>query len=151
MCEGSERMGIGSSDGVGNRQSPVGIQWISNMENYRDLRVWQEAIALAERCYVVTRGIPNEEKFGLTIQIRRAVVSVSANIAKGWGRDSTGDYIRFLLIAQGSLKESESLAIVSTRVGCCAENDSAAILQQCGEVGKMLRGLIRSLQSQRSE
>lgn len=116
------------------------------MDNYRDLRVWQEAITLAERCYLVTRGFPNDEKFGLTSQIRRAAVSVSANIAEGWGRDSTGDYIRFLLVAQGSLKEVESLMIVSVRVGCCAGGEPDEILRQCGEVGKMLRGLIRSLQ-----
>lgn len=60
------------------------------IQSYRDLRVWQEALALAELCYRQTRDFPRDELFGLTAQIRRAAASIPANIAEGWGRESTG-------------------------------------------------------------
>jgi four helix bundle protein len=82
----------------------------SAFQSYRDLRVWQEAMALAELCYRHTRDFPREELFGLTTQIRRAAASIPANIAEGWGRESTGAYLQFLRIAQGSCKELETHA-----------------------------------------
>jgi four helix bundle protein len=114
--------------------------------SYRDLRVWQEGMALAEACYRPTRDFPREELFGLTTQIRRAAVSIPANIAEGWGRESTGNYIQFLRTAQGSCKELETHVILAQRVLDGCESNLGPLLTQCEAVGKMLRGLIRSLQ-----
>lgn len=114
--------------------------------SYRDLRVWQEAMALAEICYRQTRGFPRDELFGLTAQIRRAAASIPANIAEGWGRDSTGAYVQFLRVAQGSCKELETHALLAQKVLDRPTDELAPVLEQCEVVGKMLRGLIRSLQ-----
>ena len=72
------------------------------ISSYRDLRVWQKAMSLAEECYALTRQFPREEMFGQTFQIRRAAVSIAANIAEGHGREGRGS-INFLRIVQGSL------------------------------------------------
>lgn len=80
----------------------------SKIQSYRDLKVWQEAVNLAEICYRFTKTFPKEELYGMTSQIRRASVSIAANIAEGYGRKTRGEYIQFLYIAQGSLKELET-------------------------------------------
>jgi S23 ribosomal protein. len=82
----------------------------------------------------------------LTSQIRRAATSVAANIAEGHGRENTGNFIQFLRIAQGSLKELETHLIIAQRVKALSEAESRSLLPQCDEVGKMIRALIRSLQ-----
>ena len=119
--------------------------------SYRDLRVWQEAMTLAEVCYLVTRKLPRTELFGLTSQIRRAAASIPANIAEGHGRENTQPFIQHLRIAQGSLKELETHLALSVRVGAMGEADCAPVLKQCEAIGKMLRSLIRSLQQKRAE
>ena len=115
------------------------------IQSYRDLRVWREAMLLAELCYRHAKAFPKDELFGLTAQIRRAAASVPANIAEGYGRDNIGSYVQFLRIAQGSCKEIETHALLAERV---LENIDAPheLLRQSEVVGKMLRGLIRSLQ-----
>ena len=75
------------------------------IQSYQDLTVWQKAMDLAEQCYRLTKTFPKAELFGMTSQIQRAAASIPANIAEGWGRNSTAEYIQFLRIAQGSLKE----------------------------------------------
>jgi four helix bundle protein len=80
----------------------------SKIQSYRDLKVWQEAVNLAEICYRFTKTFPKEELYGMTTQIRRASVSIAANIAEGYGRKTRGEYIQFLYIAQGSLKEARN-------------------------------------------
>jgi four helix bundle protein len=82
------------------------------VNSYQDLKVWQGGMQLAEDCYCFTKGFPREEMFGMTSQIRRAAASIPANIAEGWGRESTREYIRFLRVAQGSLKELETHLIL---------------------------------------
>jgi four helix bundle protein len=121
-----------------------------SVQSYRDLRVWQEAMALAEMCYRLTKTFPKEEMYGMTSQIRRAATSVPANIAEGYGRESRAEYIRFLRIAQGSLKEVETHLILSERVGLAQSEAAAQALKQCETVGKMLRALIRSLQGKQA-
>ncbi|MDP4025630.1 four helix bundle protein [Methylobacterium sp. NEAU 140] len=116
--------------------------------SYRDLKVWQEAMALAEACYGETREFPREEMFGLTAQIRRAATSVAANIAEGHGRETGGSFVQFLRVAQGSLKELETHIILSDRVGLLAAARAEPLLGRCEEIGKMLRALIRALQKQ---
>ena len=116
------------------------------VRSYRDLRVWQGGMTLAEACYVLTRRFPKDELFGMTAQIRRAASSVPANIAEGYGRDSTGEYIQFLRVSQGSLKELETHVTLSSRVGLIAESETKNVLEECDRLGKMLHRLIRSLQ-----
>lgn len=119
------------------------------MKTYQELNVWQAAMELSVRCYNATREFPRDELFGLTSQIRRASVSVPANIAEGWGRQSTKDYIRFLRIAHGSLKEIETHLILSYRVGLLPKNELAEFERQADAIGKMLSALIRSLQNKK--
>jgi four helix bundle protein len=108
--------------------------------------VWQDAMALAESCYRLTRQFPRDELFGLTSQIRRAAGSVSANIAEGHGRDNTGNFVQHLRISQGSLKELETHLLLAERVGILSTIEVQPALAQCESLGKMVRALIRSLQ-----
>ena len=117
-----------------------------SIESYRDLRVWREAMDLAEECYRVSAGFPRREVFTMSAQLRRAAISIPANVAEGYGRDSTGSYIQFLKIAQGSLKELETHLLLSQRLGLAPRAEFDKSLEQCEIVGKMVRALIRSLQ-----
>jgi four helix bundle protein len=118
--------------------------------SYRDLKVWQEGMALAKTCYTLTSRFPSEELFGLTSQIRRASVSIPANIAEGNGREATGEYVHFLRIAQGSLKELETHLIIASEVGICSSEAVHPMLAQADQLGRMLRALIRALQAKSS-
>jgi four helix bundle protein len=119
----------------------------SAISSYRELHVWQQAMDLAELCYRSTRSFPKEELYGAVMQIRRAAASIPANIAEGNGRENRGEYIQYLRIAQGSLKELETHILLSRRVELIARESAEHILDRCEVVGKMLRVLIRSLQS----
>ena len=121
------------------------------INSYRDLRVWQDAMSLAEACYRLTRSFPQEELFGLTSQIRRSAASVPANIAEGHGREHTRSFIQFLRVAQGSLKELGTHLLLAERVGVAVQLEIAPALKQCESVGKMLRLLNRSLQQKDAE
>ena len=121
------------------------------ISSYRDLRVWQDAMSLAEACYRVTNDFPRSELFGLTSQIRRAAASVAANIAEGHGRESTGSFIQSLRVAQGLLKEVETHLLLAIRVGIQSAPTAEPVLDQCESTGKKLRALIRSLQNKDSE
>jgi four helix bundle protein len=113
--------------------------------SYRDLKVWQKAMDLTENCYRATQTFPKEERYGLIAQIRRSAVSVASNIAEGYGRDSDGSFIQFLRVSQGSLKELETQVIVSERIGALSAASAQRLLQSADEIGRMLRGLINSI------
>jgi four helix bundle protein len=83
------------------------------MKGHRDLLVWQESISLVKEIYAVTRSLPDDEKFGLTSQMRRAAVSVPSNIAEGAARGSQREFAQFLVIARGSLSELETQLIIA--------------------------------------
>ena len=89
----------------------------NSLGSYRDLRVWQGGMELAEACYRLTSTFPPSELYGLTSQIRRSASSIPANIAEGYGRRGRGDYVRFVGIAQGSLMELETHLLLSQRLG----------------------------------
>ena len=114
--------------------------------SYRDLRVWQDAMAIAEASFLLTRRFPKEELFGMSAQIRRAAASIPANIAEGNGREQTRTYVQFLRIAQGSLKELETHLLLSERIRLADPASIHEILSDCDALGRMLRALIRSLQ-----
>ena len=116
------------------------------IKSYRDLRVWQEAMTVASDCYVVSKAFPRDEIYGMTAQVRRAAVSIAANIAEGHGRENTGSFIQFLRISQGSLKELETHLLLAAKVQLLEVSSVEPILSRCETLGRMLRRLIRSLQ-----
>jgi len=116
-----------------------------SIESYQDLIVWQKAMDLAEQCYLATRRFPKEELFGMTSQIRRASSSIPANIAEGWGRGTTGEYVQFLRVAQGSTKELETRLLLCRRVGLLTTDQASPLLSLLSEISRMIISLIGSL------
>lgn len=100
---------------------------------------------VAALAYEIGGKMPKSEIYGLTSQLQRAAVSVAANIAEGHGRETTGDYLRFLAIASGSLTELETHLLLSQRLGLLKDGDIASAMKAADELGKMLRALKRSL------
>ncbi len=113
--------------------------------SYRDLVVWQKAIDFVEAVYLTTRDWPMEERFGLTNQVRRAAVSVPANVAEGQGRGSPRDFLHFCKIATGSLHEAETHLLIAQRLGYLNDQTCEALLNQTAEIGRVLHGLKNSL------
>jgi len=100
---------------------------------------------LSAACYKLTRQFPREELFGLTSQIRRAAVSIPANVAEGYGRGHRREYLQFLRIAQGSLNELETYLLLTAYLQLGDDASVQTILETCNEIGRMLAALIRSL------
>lgn len=119
---------------------------MASIKSYKDLIIWQKAIDLAVEIYKVTSCFPKEEVYGLTSQIRRAANSVSLNIAEGYGRNTTKNYINALYIAQGSLQETESGLILATRLGFLKKEDWEKANSLVIEEYKMFNALINSLE-----
>lgn len=117
------------------------------IKSFRDLLVWQKAMNLAELVYNASEKFPVEERYGLTSQVRRAGVSISSNIAEGYGRRSTADYIRFLQIALGSTYELESQLELAVRLGFVSQDIVEEALELCAETEKMLITLSNRLRS----
>ena len=92
---------------------------MSEIKDFKDLIIWQKGMHIAEKCYKLTKSFPKDELYGMIQQIRRASVSIPANISEGYGRRSKGDYTRFLNISQGSINELQTHLILSERVGLC--------------------------------
>jgi four helix bundle protein len=112
---------------------------------FRELLVWRQAMDLARDCYFLTKSFPKEELYGLTSQIRRAAVSVPANIAEGNGRGTRKDYVSFLRIAQGSLRELETYLILIVEIGLVRQEAVAPLSAQVNSVARLLNRLIQSL------
>ncbi len=115
------------------------------LRTFKDLIVWQKSYALCGRIYTLTKQFPSDERFGLTSQLRRATVSIPSNIAEGYNRDITPDYVRFLFIALGSLAEVETQMMLSRDVCLCERRQCDEVLDLIAEINRMLRALIRSL------
>ena len=115
------------------------------MHNYQELKVWQKAVELAKSVYTVTIGFPNDEKFGLTSQIRRSAVSIASNIAEGAGRNTDKDFQNFISIAAGSAFELETQLIIAMKVNLLAKDDCEAIQNELEQIKKMLFSLRRKL------
>jgi len=110
-------------------------------KSYRELLVWQKAIVASSEVYKLTKNFPKDEQFALTSQIRRAVVSIAANIAEGYRRDGRKEFAHFLRIAHGSLTELETLITISQEVAYCRAEDCSTIEKQLDEIGRMLYSL----------
>ena len=115
--------------------------------SYRDLLTWQKAMGLVTNIYRATRAFPPEGLYGLTNQLRRAAVSVPSNIAEGQARRSRREFHRFLTIARGSLAEIETQLQIAGALGYLGDECVGALLAETGEIGRMLNGLLTSLQS----
>lgn len=115
------------------------------LKSYQDLIVWQKSMDLAKMIYEHTASFPKEEMYGLISQMRRAAVSISANIAEGQARNTTGEFRQFLGIAKGSLAELETLIILSSRLNFLILETSENLLMHLAEISKMLNGLLKSL------
>jgi four helix bundle protein len=115
------------------------------VRNYSDLIAWQKAMDLVERVYMATKLFPKEELYGLSSQIRRAVVSIPSNIAEGQGRSSTKEFQNFLSIAHGSLREVETQLMIAQRLGYLTAEELKSMLDLAAEVGRLTKGLQNSL------
>jgi four helix bundle protein len=117
---------------------------LAQIRTFRDLIAWQKAMELTRNIYRATAAMPESERFGLTNQMRRAAVSVPSNIAEGYGRQSTADYIRFLRNARGSLAELSTQYELATSMEMISANQP--LLELEAETDRVLQGLIRSLE-----
>jgi four helix bundle protein len=116
---------------------------------YKELDVWQKAYALCLDIYQSTKDFPAEEQYGLTSQIRKAVISIPSNIAEGYGRNNLPEYIQFLYIAYGSLCELETQLLLSRDLGYQLDTEKDRLLTDISTVERMLKALIRSLEIKR--
>lgn len=116
---------------------------MSEIRTFKDLVAWQKAILLAKEVYKTTSLMPDNERFGLISQMRRAAVSIPSNIAEGYGRESRIEYVRFLKMSRGSLMELETQVILATDLGFTKPCPTLAAL--LNETSKVLQGLINSL------
>ena len=115
------------------------------MRNFRELLVWQKAHDLALEVYCDTKGFPVDERFGLTVQLRRAAVSIASNIAEGCGRGSDKDFARFLGIAAGSASEVEYQILLARDLGYLTEENYNRLNSHVNEVKRILNSFIQSL------
>jgi four helix bundle protein len=116
-----------------------------NAVRFQDLEVWQRAHNLVLETYKITKGFPDDEKFGLVSQMRRAGISIAANIAEGFKKRGLRDKANFYNISQGSLEELKYYIILSKDLGYVQENEK--FLSNSDEVGRMLYGLVNSIKS----
>ena len=116
-----------------------------SIKDYRELIVWQKAMDLVETIYQTTRTFPKEEIYGLTSQIRRAAISIPSNIAEGNGRNTTRDYVHFLGMAYGSVKEVETQVLIAERLRYINSGRSVELVTMTGETARLISGLMNSL------
>jgi four helix bundle protein len=113
--------------------------------SYQDLIAWQKAMNLAEQIYTATRVFPKDELYGLTSQLRPAVISIPSNIAEGQGRLTPGEFRQSLGHARGSLLETETQILMAGRLHYLSEEQVARLLGLSAELGRILNGLIASI------
>jgi four helix bundle protein len=121
---------------------------MSTLTSHKDLLVWQKSVALASKVYNATSELPDDERYGLTRQIRRSAVSVASNIAEGAARGRRAEFIHFLNIARGSLTELETQVLIAANLQML--NSQLRLEEDILEVGRMLTALIRRLTEQRA-
>lgn len=120
---------------------------MSNIQSYRDLIAWQKSIALVTDIYKLTAKFPEREKFGLTSQLNRASVSVSANIAEGWGRETSKSFLQFLRTSRASLMEVQTLIEIAKNIELISLEEYRDVISKSDEVSKIIQGLIKSIQN----
>ena len=120
-----------------------------SIKSYRDLIVWKKSVELVQDVYILSSSFSSNERFGLTSQMRRSAVSVPSNIAEGWGRKRTGNYVQFLSVASGSLAELTTQLEISHRLGFMDKDQFDVLENKMNEIGKMLFVLIQKLEKHR--
>ena len=120
------------------------------LQSYRELRVWQEAMDLVTEVYKLVQSLPKSEIFSLGDQLRRASVSIPCNIAEGFGRQHTREFVQFLAIAKGSLSELETQVLIAQRLEYTRDETAAALLARTESVGRMISALRTSLEKRAS-
>ena len=124
---------------------------MTQIKTYRDLLVWQKSMALVTEIYKLSKSFPKDETYGLTAQMRRCAVSIPSNIAEGYGRNSSNDYIRFLYIAGGSLYELQTQLEISLSLLYLNKGDFDRLYESSREIERMLSSLTRKLSSAQTE
>ncbi|OGF64716.1 MAG: four helix bundle protein [Candidatus Fischerbacteria bacterium RBG_13_37_8] len=115
------------------------------MKTYRELIVWQKAMELVTHIYKLSKSFPKEESFGLTSQMRRSAVSIPANVAEGYGRKSTQDYLRFLNIARSSTYELQTLLEIANNLNYITSDSFSNVFEKSKEIERMLSALIAKI------
>ena len=115
------------------------------MWNFRQLDVWKKSFDMVEEVYRMTNSFPKREDYGLSQQLRRAIVGISSNIAEGCGRRTSRDFIQFLHNAIGSAKEVENQLMIAERLNYIDEEEASRLIDEMNRIGKMLVGLIRNM------
>ena len=115
------------------------------MNSHKDLIVWQKAMSFVEDIYGLTKGFPEEEKYGLTAQLRRASVSIPSNISEGAARNSKKEFEHFLYIGLGSVAEVETQLELARRLNYATDSAVETQLQNITEIRRMIQGLIGRL------
>jgi len=120
------------------------------LKNFKELKVWEKAYQLCLDLYKATAEFPNEEKYGLSSQMRRSAISIPSNIAEGYGRKTIPDYVRCLYIAYGSTCELETQTLLSGDLSYLNKADQSSLLEKIKEVERMLMALIKSLENKKN-
>ena len=120
---------------------------MARIESFRDLTAWQKAMTLAAGCYGLTVAFPQEERYGLTAQIRRAAVSIPSNLAEGHNRRSRQAFANHVSIALGSQAELETQIELAVRLQFVSQDAATPMQALAAEVGRLLHGLVRSLEN----
>ena len=112
--------------------------------DYQDLKVWQKAIELTSEIYKLVKLLPHEERYALSDQIRRAVVSVPSNIAEGRGRGTNKEFVRYLMMSRGSLWEVSTQLVICERLQYLNQEQTSYARQLITEISKMINALASS-------
>lgn len=123
---------------------------MSSVQSYKDLLIWKKGIEIVKEVYFLSKQLPKNEEYAISDQIRRAAVSIPANIAEGYGRASTRNYLYFVRIARGSLFEVETLLTVMIEVELIAAEHAETLSELLIEEGKMINSFIKSLEKSES-
>ncbi len=120
------------------------------VRTYQDLTAWQKAFDLCADVYRTTKRFPRSEIYGLAAQMQRAAVSVPSNIAEGFGRRTTADFLRSLYIAYGSICEVQTQALLATKLGYLPDQGADRLLQSIGDTERLTKALIKALEKKLS-
>jgi len=116
------------------------------VKSYKDLEVWQKAMDLVVKCYQITKNFPKSEVYSLASQLQRAAVSIPANIAEGRERKYSKEFVQHLSIAYSSLAELETHIQIAQRLDYISSVNTKQLLEQTGEIGRMINGLRKSIE-----
>ena len=119
---------------------------MSEVNDFKDLRIWQKGMEIAKQCYFLTKQFPKDELYGMVQQIRRSASSIPANIAEGYGRRSSGESRGFLSIAQGSINELQTHLLLAEAVGLCKKSHRESLIKELQPETRMIITLMRKLE-----